>query len=1224
MPLLRRSLTLALLIGLAPAAWGHPYAEQTRQHLARLRSTDAAARADAAVALGYLRARSASVELERRLQDEGPRVRRCAAMALAWCGDRACVPGLLSSLGDPDWQVRQSACIALENVTGMDLPFDALAEPGVRSAQARAWRQWWESTRPGQIPPELLTMLRGPTNLAQGRAVTASTTYKGPPRAIVDGAPTGRYWQTKNVPFPQWCVIDLGKPVIIAGVTVRQFSARFSMTDYEVALSLDGKTFRAARRSKARPTADLTVTFDPRPGRWVKVTSFMSANKTYPTTLFEVEVHPPGRRERVRALRALGHLGGAGAAQAILAVVEPLRARADRMSSQDAQALRAGMRSLGCLRDPVALPWLMSWLWDTSWARYAADALGDLGDARAVPALLAVYPFYGKTKRREDPPRVPKDDHTGLSHVDRMFETPFRIASALARLPLSDPRDRAALRRLAPRLLADLPEDFDGAIVYEKDAHHHVLAHLLDAAGLRQAVCEAAFVGLGQPRRVADGPDTPTFPSSRPRQLAVWLSSFCHDRADVSRLVALLDHRDGYVRINAAKALAYLGDARAVAAIAQRLAAAKYEADYGWSPRLLDEEFADPTPRVREAFARALGRLGAREHTGLLARIVDSDRSAVEVRRAGAEALSEIDTPDALAALRRTAKDNPFVSVRQVAREALWRRGLPLPRRPVPVGRPLPSRDASPQTDGPAAIAFIKGDNVLPHLFQTDPWRQSYITADAGPVYRPGRNIYTLAPPRPDGRVQPLTRFEKGYVAEIEVSWGGQRVVFCRRGEGDPWWHLWEIRRDGTGLRQLTHGPFHDVSPVYLPDGRILFSSSRVGMRDEYHGYPATALHVCDPDGGAIRHITVNTNRDNEPTLLASGHVLFSRLEVFYSRLKTEITLHAMQPDGRLDVVLYGPERRDFWYRQPRKRHPFDVFGWVYSMHRVLRLTQAQGVPDGRVICSTPGGLVLVGPDRLTEHIVPHDPARAFTTPFPLADGRILCASSEKAKTKKAIDVGIYWLDPATGKLTLVYNDPATADYEARPLMARPRPAALAEAHRDDLFTGRLLCMSTHETQEAGVAEHGRWLRVVEGMPLVARHSTQTNPGRMWQNHQGTLARVLGTTPLAPDGSFIVEVPADRLLQLQVLDSDRQVLGNLLTWITVRPGERRSCVGCHEPANTTPARRSQPLAARLPPAQCLPRGWQFRYRAKLWQKGRLRPQAEERLRTVRALNLLAR
>jgi hypothetical protein len=395
--------------------------------------------------------------------------------------------------------------------------------------------------------------------------------------------------------------------------------------------------------------------------------------------------------------------------------------------------------------------------------------------------------------------------------------------------------------------------------------------------------------------------------------------------------------------------------------------------------------------------------------------------------------------------------------------------------------------------------------------------------------------------------------------------------------------------------------------------------------------------------------MAMNIGRDNEPAVMADGRIAFSRLEVFYSRNKTELTLHAMRQDGTQDVVLYGPERRQFWRTlDVGPRTP--AHGQESPLtHRVLRMTQPQSMPDGRsIIVATQGGLTLIGPRRDTEQIIsPDNKTRAYTTPWPLSDGRILCASTLKTPNREEVDLGLYILDPATGELELVYNDPATADFEARPIMARRPPPLHAGKAVDGGYSGRFLCSSVFTTQLPEVIQKGRLVRLIEGVPVVSRHSTHTNPWEVWKNHGGTFARVLGTAPLAPDGSFHLEVPADRLLHLQVLDSDRRVIGNQLTWIYPRPGETKSCVGCHENPHTTPglgkgvrslfperpegccAEKAPdpffaPLAAHYPPLEFLPRDGQFNYRAKAWFKGHLPDEIEERTRTVHAVNLLGR
>jgi len=486
-----------------------------------------------------------------------------------------------------------------------------------------------------------------------------------------------------------------------------------------------------------------------------------------------------------------------------------------------------------------------------------------------------------------------------------------------------------------------------------------------------------------------------------------------------------------------------------------------------------------------------------------------------------------------------------------------------------------------------------------------------------------------LEPAVPGGRVRALTNFSDGYVADCEVSWDGLRVVFARRGgEDDPWWHIHEIGADGAGLRRITDGPYHDVQPCYLPDGRIVFSTSRLGMRDEYHGYYATGLAVMSSDGSEIRNIGLNLGRDNEPAVLADGRIVFSRLELFYSRLKTELTVHAVFPDGTHDVTLYGPERRDFW-RQVTVRSRERWWGEVAPRHRVLRLTQPQSFEPGRILCASTAGLVITGPGRYRETLVPHSNDMAVTSPFPLPDGRVLCAASVRSFDRKSVDLGLYYLDPLTGVMTVLHNDPNVAEFEPRPLARRARPPVLAESKTasERSFTARFACQSVRISQEARVAKRGKLARVVEGLPAVARHhSHRSSDGPAWKNHAGTHARVLGTVPLAADGSFYIEVPADRLIHVQVLDSDRRVVGNQQIWMHGRPGETRSCVGCHESPDTTaitPINRF-PAAHQIEPLQCLPTGGEFSYRAKFWNKGTLNDEGEERTRTVRAVNLAAR
>ncbi len=59
--------------------------------------------------------------------------------------------------------------------------------------------------------------------------------------------------------------------------------------------------------------------------------------------------------------------------------------------------------------------------------------------------------------------------------------------------------------------------------------------------------------------------------------------------------------------------------------------------------------------------------------------------------------------------------------------------------------------------------------------------------------------------------------------------------------------------------------------------------------------------------------------------------------------------------------------------------------------------------------------------------------------------------------------------------------------------------------------------------------------------------------------------QILGYAPIEPDGSFKLEVPADTPIGLAVVDAKGRGIQTHLNWIQVRPGEKRTCDGCHSP-----------------------------------------------------------
>ena len=89
-----------------------------------------------------------------------------------------------------------------------------------------------------------------------------------------------------------------------------------------------------------------------------------------------------------------------------------------------------------------------------------------------------------------------------------------------------------------------------------------------------------------------------------------------------------------------------------------------------------------------------------------------------------------------------------------------------------------------------------------------------------------------------------------------------------------------------------------------------------------------------------------------------------------------------------------------------------------------------------------------------------------------------------------------------------------------------------------------------------------RFVRIVRA---VAPPSGMTGTRQAIGETEFEMQQVLGYAPIEPDGSLKLHVPADTPIGLQVVDSEGRAFQMHTNWIQVRPGERRTCDGCHSP-----------------------------------------------------------
>jgi hypothetical protein len=168
-------------------------------------------------------------------------------------------------------------------------------------------------------------------------------------------------------------------------------------------------------------------------------------------------------------------------------------------------------------------------------------------------------------------------------------------------------------------------------------------------------------------------------------------------------------------------------------------------------------------------------------------------------------------------------------------------------------------------------------------------------------------------------------------VRDLDGSYDGTKLVFSMRmplipgadDEDQPRWEVWEYDIPGDTLHRVIASDIvaaegHDVAPHYLPDGRIIFSSTRqrqskavlidegkpqFAAQDEDRNEHAFVLHVMNADGSGIHQVSFNQSHDLDPDVLDDGRIVFSRWE---NASGSSIHLYTMNPDGSNLALLYG------------------------------------------------------------------------------------------------------------------------------------------------------------------------------------------------------------------------------------------------------------------------------------------------------------------------------
>jgi hypothetical protein len=421
------------------------------------------------------------------------------------------------------------------------------------------------------------------------------------------------------------------------------------------------------------------------------------------------------------------------------------------------------------------------------------------------------------------------------------------------------------------------------------------------------------------------------------------------------------------------------------------------------------------------------------------------------------------------------------------------------------------------------------------------------------------------------GAVKTLLELPQGVARDLEVHFDGTRILFSMRRNVDDDYHLYEMNADGSELRQLTFGSgLSDIDPIYLPDGRIVFTSTREPKYCMCNRHIMGNLFTMQADGSNVQQIGHSTLHEGHACLLPDGRVLYDRWEYVDRNFGDAQGLWTVNPDGTNHAVYYGNNTNSPGAVLDARPVPGtqQVITTFSSCHD--RPWGAIALLDRRRGLDKLPPVVQIWPPEAIERVGRgnYDMFRGmpikYEDPFPLSERFFLAVRM----TGQGDATGICLLDRFGNDVMLHVEAPGC--FDPMPLRPRVRPPAIPP--RIDLAKneGHFFVADVYEGSGMAAVPRGtvKWLRVVESPEKRfwthqrwMGSGTQA-PGMAWDDFNNK--RILGTVPVEEDGSAHFSVPADRFVYFQLLDERGMMVQSMRSGTIVRPGETTGCIGCHE------------------------------------------------------------
>lgn len=492
-------------------------------------------------------------------------------------------------------------------------------------------------------------------------------------------------------------------------------------------------------------------------------------------------------------------------------------------------------------------------------------------------------------------------------------------------------------------------------------------------------------------------------------------------------------------------------------------------------------------------------------------------------------------------------------------------------------------------------------------------------------VWQPGGDVHALVPASPDGVLTNLTAAHHAEPADIRdpsVNYDGTRVAFAMRRNQADCLNLYVMDINGSNLVQLTHDTgvlpngtkIANVEPLWGPDDRLYFVSSREGEVSSHAALPRSNIYRIDADGANLLRMSFSAGSEVSPAWR------FAPVGGDRPEIRTlDLTFTATRKVGaimRAPLMRVPPDFHADYHPHYGTQHPeyqtFTQMSRLPDNRDALLLMDDSTVWEGGALALIDRNLGPVITDQRTPAVVNYvdslqrlnaigetvshagySASGYYRDPFALPDGRLLVSHQptplDLADAGTPPDPALYRLEllDLPGNITrvsrkeLLIDIPGKVETDPRPIVRQRREQIGDPTHHlsNEVTTGRLLNFDlavamtvANQDSPSGVKDFAamsdqiRYVRVVEDVP----GTLAADVGRGGHG----IRRVLAELPATSDRSIYLELPAGVPFYLQTLDHSRAATSTFNQWYFLLPGEKllqvtrrevfnTRCGGCH-------------------------------------------------------------